>query len=211
MSEWFRRLAEVPDAEYAGSAGVDRSRLRWARMTPKRQPPVSIPGLPEYEDDEERYHWEYPDETFASQSPASRYWDQGAGLGEEPDEAVSQRLGEALELPGTLKDYHFILLSAAEELRHRARATPELLSTVEQMCQLDVRITASQPDLFSYIDGDGERQQYRVPALDILARLYRSEGAVHEWLAVEEQAAKLSQGDPDAVRELIAQLEAGLG
>jgi len=211
MRSWYGRLADVPGAGYPGSPDVDRGQLRWANIQPDIHEPVTLPGRELASDrDVDRYWWEYPDDYATSESPADRHW-SGAETSRMRADQVLRRLYEALELPGTLNDYHFIIMAAAGDLELKARADPALFTLVEELCKLDLRIVGVDPELFSYVDAQGERHQYRVPACDILARMYRSEGALREWLAVEEQAAQLSQGDPDRVRALIAELESDAG
>lgn len=210
MRSWYRRLADVPGVEYPGSPDVDRSKLRWTNLEPEVHERVRIPDLPLLDSDYDDYEWEYGDEA-SSQSPASRHWEEKGDASPSVASKVARALGEALELPGTLKDYHFVIMGAAAYLESIARTDPTVLTLVEEWCLLDLRVVCLDPTLFSYRAQDGEIRQYRVPACAILARLYRSEGALREWLAVEEQSETLTQGDPERVRSLIAELEGGVG
>jgi hypothetical protein len=207
---WYRTLRDVPGAGYAGASSVDRTRLRWGAVEARVGDPSSY--LPDDPADK-RLEWWYPGETFgSSDSPADRHW---AGGREDPShdspDGLERRLHEAFELPGTVTDYHFIVMAATTAMEAFARDDPALLSKVEEWCLLDLRITSDHPELFTWVDRDGETRPLRVPACDILARLYRQEGAVREWLEVEERSARLGQGDPDAVRQLLAELEADRG
>jgi hypothetical protein len=206
---WYRRLGDVPGMNFAGSPNVDRRQLRWAEMVPViREPLRDYPN----QRPEDRLSWDYAGEWSTSDSPADRHWRAGPDdPHRETPELLEQRLYEALELPGTVNDYHFIVMAAATSTESLARDDPILLTKVEEFCVLDLRITSGHPDVFIWTDQNGDPKPLVVPACDILARLYRHEGAVREWLEVEEQAARLSQGDPDSVRSLISELETDAG
>jgi hypothetical protein len=207
--KWYRRLADVPGLDFSGGPGVDRARLWWASLTPEIHAPLrDFPN----QRPEDRLWWTYPGGHSTTESPADRHWGSGPDdrHREEPAQ-LERRLYEAIELPGTISDYHFIVMAATSSMELLARDDPALLTQVEEFCLLDLRITGDHPELFTWTDKEGDTRHLRVTTCDILARLYRQEAAVAEWLEVEEQAARLSQGDPDAVRRLIAELEADAG
>jgi hypothetical protein len=132
----------------------------------------------------------------ASASPAKNH---GFLLASDPSastQLVLKRMYEALELPGEVTDYHFIIQSCIEELwkRHRRQQAPWLLEHLERLCWLDIRLVEAQSEAIAF-DHSGARRYFRVLAFEHLIRLYEREGFLHEALEVAQRAARFS---PDA-------------
>src|SRR5438128_2270202 len=99
---WFKRLADVPDVGYPGSPGIDRRTLLGHDDQPKLEVWSDLDGR-----QHEWLNWPLrgvPDGS-TSASPASEH---ARELEDDASaEGILRNLYEALELPGTLSDYHF--------------------------------------------------------------------------------------------------------
>lgn len=121
------------------------------------------------------------------------------------------RLWEALELPGTARDYHFAIQSTAGELWTRKRREPEVIEWFEFIAWLDLRLLQVFPgavrDEFA-----GERpiergEFYSVSAFGWLIDLYSREGLLGQAMQVAQLAERFGQGERH-VTELNERLEA---
>jgi hypothetical protein len=199
-SQWYERLAAVPGVDYAGHPNVDRRELPHHNTKP---------FIERFEFDgrtREALLWKLG-AGLTSQSPAAARLSSDAR-----DDTVAgrvRRLYEALELPGTVADYHFALLGTYEAMWAQRRRQPELLPELEQILLLDVRLVEAQADRIAS-DRQGERMMPRVPAFARLVSLYEREGFLHEALAIAKLAARFDQGSADEERleARLAQLEA---
>ncbi len=182
---WFRRLGDVPQVGYAGSPRVDRLRLPGHDATP----------------DPRFGSWPTPDGS-TSQSPAKGHFGYEEEKG-DPD-AILQRVLEAIELPGTPTDYHFILLPGIEALWRAARYNPELIEQIEALCLLDLRLVEAYPTIVEFETPRG-MTYVRIPAFDLLIRLYRENGFFEEARDIARRAHRFDNGgrEAEAVEEAV--------
>jgi hypothetical protein len=186
MAEWFPRLADIPNVNYAGSPGVNRKRLFGHNATP--QIAVST-----FEGKRRESVW-WPSRTGeTSASPVTQHVSESTQRTDEPSAVLLQQLREALELPGQPIDYHFAIQSCIEELWKwkRRRAEPALLAEIEQLCWLDIRLVEALPHIIAY-EHRGEQQYYSITAFHHLIELYEREGFVAEALGVARRAARFA-------------------
>lgn len=203
MEKWFRRLSEVPGVGYQGSPGVDRTRLRGHNAVPK----VSVSTW-----DGKRHEsltWTIGS-VSGSASPAQSHGFTPAPGTESPQKSM-QRMYEALELPGTLGDYHFIIQRCCGQLSDwRTRhSEPWVFAELEKLCWLDIHLVEAHPNTVASDRAEGPAY-YTVTAFSTLIRLYEQEGYLHEALDVAERAERFGSGGK-AVEELrakVANLEA---
>lgn len=198
MAEWFRHLASVPGLDYAGSPGVDRSKLPGHNAIPKV-------GVTEFEGKRDEYLMWPSRGGGTSASPAHQMaFDYPRG---KPARDILRHCYEAVELPGTASDYHFAIQSCIEGLWNCRRAEPMVLEHVERLCWLDIRLIELRPDVIT-LEDNGNDRYFAVLAFKHLGLLYQREGFLHEALDVAERAARFEQGDPESIRQRIAALEA---
>lgn len=203
MTEWFRRLADVPGVGYTGDAQVKRSTLPGHDTVPRLRVYTSFEGKRQ-----ESLFWPAPTgET--GQSPASLHV---GGVSSQrlvdPSGALLQSLHEVLELPSIASDYHFAIQRCVEELWKRRRQEPGLLSEVERLCWLDLRLVEARPETIAY-ERDGNVEFAGVLAFGHLIELYSREGFLNEALDVAERGARLNQNTPVMeLRERLARIEA---
>lgn len=196
MEKWFRRLAEVPGVAYEGSPGVDRTRLPGHDATPK---------VDRYDYDGERREymtWATKDGS-TSASPAKN-WETKPRRGETEAQTALRQLRETLELPGTLRDYHFAIQHCQDELRGDAREEIWALEEVERLCRLDIRLIEEYPETITNEYG-GDRNYFGVSAFHRLIDLYETEGFLREALEVARVGQKFEQCQ-GKVEELEARL-----
>ncbi len=216
MKRWFRRLAEAPGIEYKPDPSVDRTQL--TRHD-------AVPEIVRFELDGRRHEsLSWPFEAGGTgESPAQAWKTQPRG-GETQAQTTSRQLREALELPGTLSDYHFLIQSAHSELRRFARQEPWVLEEVERLCWLDIRLINQYPETITLdpitINDEelaklanerrGERNYVRVTAFHQLITMYEREGYLHEALEAAKVGQKFEQctGKVEEIEELIRQVEA---
>lgn len=195
MTEWFRRLAEVPGLEYRGDPHVRRAKLVDHNAEPQR----IISTIDE--EQHELLMWATGDGT-TSMSPAARH----AGLfrsdlpGQSIDEQL-QRLAEVLELPGTLLDYHFAIQQCVEALWKLRRQNLGILPHIERLCCLDIALIRAQASTISF-ERQGEKEFFRVHAFSHLMDLYAQNGLLLEALALAQEAARFGQDVDGAVSDL---------
>lgn len=186
---WFRRLADVPGVGYAGSPGVDRTRLPGHDAVPE----VEHGGL----------FWN--DRT--SESPAAEY-----GYSEEVRgfnaKQMARHIRETVELPGTPDDYHFALQGAVTDLWRLRSETPEALDDLEEFALLDLRLIEAAPWCVQWPDEEGNASFVSLPGVDRLIVLFEREGAHREALAVAERLAKFDNTNRlERIRERVAVLD----
>lgn len=187
-TNWFRRLAEVPGVSYSGHAEVDRRKLPGHDL----QPEVFTFGS--HERQQNSLLWE-TQEGSSSQSPASR-WGLRGDLRRAATVSVLRIAYEALELPGTISDYHFVLLLAVEALWGRRRQDPDTLADLERLCLLDISLVEAHPEILR-IDGGDETSSIRVPAFQYLTLLYERDGFLGDALAIARRGSSLGQTGSD--------------
>jgi hypothetical protein len=182
---WFRRLGDIPDFVYRPQVAVDCDRLRGRKFQPTPDSgPWNRDGL----------SWPSLDDpnTPGSRAPAEQH------LGEVHDtripvETVIRRLSEALELPGTARDYHEILARVAGSFWHkRRRPQSGALLALERFALLDVQLFRLLPEV---LQEDLARTPPLPPSsLLSLNELYRSEGFLQEALAAGREAERYTEG-----------------
>lgn len=187
MEKWYPRLAEVPKLGYEGSPGVDRTRLPGFDLKPRVQ---------RYEWDgkiRESLSWPMKDGS-TSAAPATQL--ESTPLpGETPARTALRHCREALELPGTLSNYHFIIQGAHEAMWKYRRREPWVVEEAERLCWLDLRLIQAHPEAITYEGfSKGEGPDYpRVLAFYRLISLYEAEGYLREALDVAKLAVRFDQ------------------
>jgi hypothetical protein len=206
--EWFRRLGDVPGLDYETPAGIDRSEIPGHNAEPEVHRVELLGG-----EVHESLSWprtvEPPpgeEQTSASFAPVSAYLQAFYATERQPANRLIRCVQEALELPGRGSDYHFALQQAIPELRSRMLETPEVLSHIERLAWLDIKLALAYPQAVSSdVPGDNFRY-YGMAAFDTLANLYSGEGFLNEALEVARVAQQFEQGDSRAasLRERLA-------
>lgn len=194
-AEWFRRLGDIPGLEYSPPLAVDRTRL------PRHD---SEPEIRRVElDDQVREYLSWGTKPIDGEpggepawtsltSPAIEHLKEALGdawPGGDlcPTETVLKRLYEALELPGTVEDYHGALTQVRYVLQMRKLAEPAVLDALESLAWLDVRLVLGHPAAFTYEDPEpGHAGFLGIAGFNDLIRLYRGEGFLREALQVAE-------------------------
>lgn len=197
VEEWFERMAAIPGVRFAGSPGVVRERLPEARVRP-----------------DETYRspmWPTP-EGSTSATPASRHVSfeaRGADL--------IARVWEALELPGSAMDYHFVLQGAVDRLWSSRRLDPGGLTLLEVFALLDLELMEATPQAVSFDTADSQTSFVHVTSVPRLVSLLEREGAVTDALHLARRLARFQQGEDTVARlsakvgALLAEADAGGG
>lgn len=189
MPLWYRRLADIPGVGYAGSPGINRNRLSEHDAIPDVHR-YTFEGAPS-----ESLSWKiHNGETSAS--PANRH-QASLRRGETPLQMKLRHMREAIELPGTIADYHFIIQQAIDELWHNRRQEPWILEEFEQLCWLDIRLVTRSLKEFQREDGS----LLVIYAIRYLQTLFEQEGYIREALDLAEFAITLG-ADVDIARQL---------
>ncbi|GAA4145662.1 hypothetical protein GCM10022285_50820 [Streptomyces tunisiensis] len=110
------------------------------------------------------------------------------------------RVWEALELPGSAMDYHFVLQNAVERLWSTRRAHPAALELLEVFALLNLELMEAAPEAVSFEDMEAGKF-VRVTSVPRLIGLLEREGAFVEALAVARRLVRFGQGE-DAVARL---------
>lgn len=187
MEKWYPRLAEVPKLGYEGSAGVDRTRLPGFNLKPRIQ----------------RHEWDgkvheslmWPMKDGSTSAAPATQLESTPLPGETPARTALRHCHEALELPGTLSNYHFIIQGAHETIWKYRRREPWVVEEAERLCWLDLRLVQVHPEAITFDDFvRGEGPNYpRVLAFYRLISLYEAEGYLRDALAVAEIAVRFNQ------------------
>lgn len=117
-----------------------------------------------------------------SQSPASAY----SSTESKNPSRVIQRCYEALELPGTSSDYHFVVLGALASAWSERRRQPDLYEEVEKLALLDIQIIERGPS----DDPEMDLRTVSQPAFDRLVELYRGEGYLEDAIIIADRASR---------------------
>jgi hypothetical protein len=198
--EWYDRLASVPGVGFEGHPDVDRRAL----------PQYNVkPTVNTFEFDGKTHRslsWKTRDGS-TSQSPAAAW--ASSDLDSLEGDQVIRRMYQAVELPGTVSDYHFAMLGTYQLLWARRNREPELLPELERIMLLDISLVEAQSASIAF-EVQGETTMPSVPAFHHLVSLYEREGFFHEALDIAKRAVKAGQSSADEERliEQIAQLEA---
>ncbi len=198
---WYERLGNVPGVAYEGHPDVDRRKL------PQHDAKPSMESFVFDGRTQRSLSWK-THEGSNSRSPAAG-WAGGDDPRNTSAAQLLRRLYEAIELPGTISDYHFAMLGAYQELWSRRRREPEILPELEKILLLDIALVEAHPKSITF-DTQGEKFVPRVPAFEYLVALYEREGFLHEALEIAKRAVKAGQGSSDEERlsERIAVLDA---
>jgi hypothetical protein len=184
---WYPRLGDVPGVNFTGSPGIDRSKLRDA----KKRPTKTSYGL----------DWETRDgSTSASPVHEHTYSDQ-----EVSTKTLVKRTWEALELPGVVSDWHFLLMNTVRTLWNQRAAEPQFLADCEAFCRLDLQIITSHPHLFALDKRDDGPEYLSLPTIPILVKLLRACDDLDEALAVARTGVRFN---PETLDRPIAEIEA---
>ena len=187
MEKWYSRLAEVPKLGYEGSPGVDRTRLPGFNLKPRI----------------ERYEWDgmiheslsWPLKNGSTSAAPATQLESSPLPGETPARTSLRHCHEALELPGTLSNYHFIIQGAHESIWKYRRREPWVVEEAERLCWLDLRLIQAYPEAITFDEfNKGEETNYpRVLAFYRLINLYETEGYLQEALDVAKLAVRFNQ------------------
>src|SRR5207245_3306124 len=89
--------------------------------------------------------WDMGNGGSTSQSPAAAWGNFGPM--DIPWPAVLRRLFEALELPGSVSDYHTAIWRTFDALWDRRRQDPDILPELERLCLLDLKLMELLPEM----------------------------------------------------------------
>jgi hypothetical protein len=138
-----------------------------------------------------------------SATPASRHVPFDAHGAE-----LVTRVWEALELPGSAMNYHFVLQGAVDRLWSVRRADPAGLELLEVFALLDLELMEAAPQAVSFDDAaDAPATFVRVTSVPRLIGLLEREGAFTEALELARRLARFGQGE-DVVARLSEKAEA---
>ncbi len=179
MKSWFDRLASIPGMAFSGSPGVVRRELPGAGVRPDESY-----GTP---------MWPTP-QGSTSATPASQHVPS-----EARGEDLVARVWEALELPGSAMDYHFVLQGAVDRLWSTRGSYPAALELLEVFALLDLELMEAAPQAVSFDETDPV-SFVRVTSVPRLVGLLEREGAFTEALAVAKRLTRFGQGEDAVVR-----------
>jgi hypothetical protein len=187
MNKWYPRLADVPKLGYEGSPGVDRTRLPGFDLKPRL----------------ERYEWDgkireslsWPMKNGSTSAAPATQLQSSPLPGETPARTALRHCHEALELPGTLSNYHFIIQGAHEVIWKHRRRELWVIEETERLCWLDLRLIQAHPEAVTFHEySKGEGTNYpHVLAFHRLISLYETEGYLREAQEVAELAVRFNQ------------------
>lgn len=201
MIEWFRRLAEVPGVDYSGDRKVRRSTLAGHNAVPRV---VSH----SFEGERREYLMWRTQDGDTSSSPAFHYG--MASSSTMPDKSspdLLRHLSEVLELPGVTSDYHFAIQRCIDEFWKRRRQEPNILSEIERLSWLDIKLIEARPSTITY-ERDGKTEFARVIAFGYLIQLYERNGYLFEALEVAHRAERFgAESAVERLRDRLAQVD----
>lgn len=190
--KWLPRFAEIPGIKYDPPQGLNFNNL------PGRG---KVPEISFYEFDGKRRKsimWKYGDVTSGA-SPA-RDWETKPLPNESEAATLLRQVYETLELPGTLSDYHFALQRTHDGLNKFIGKETWVLSEIEKLCWLNIRLLEKYPETISYENDDGVHYA-RALAFNRLINLYEKEGYLRDALEVAKIAVRFDYGS-DVVDDL---------
>jgi hypothetical protein len=177
-TSWFPRFADIPGVSWTTPPGIDRRQIRGHDLVPETS-----------DWDTDRVYWPSMDrgeeDSSTTATPAQQYVG-GDWSGSKTVDAVVRSMAEALELPGTPSDYHFIIAGAQERLWKLRQTEPAALNEVEGLCWLDIELVRARPEIIAPYNED--EPTLHMAVLDVLYRLYLREG----YLAEAEQVATIA-------------------
>lgn len=181
MKKWYSRLADVPGIEYSGSPEVDRASLPEHDAKPELRIQI-LEGKRS-----ESLWWE-----STTASPAAR-WQTTPLPSETTAQTIVRRCHEALELPGTLTDYHFIIQRAHEELWKHRHHEPWTVAETERLCWLHVRLVRACGGAIISPENNEGVEHPPVVAFQRLVEMYEQDGYLREALVVARLAIRFNQ------------------
>jgi len=216
MEKWFRRLAEAPGIEYKPDPAIDRLQLPGHDAVPK---------INRYEFDGRRHEsLSWPTEGGSTGTSPAQAWKTQPRKDETEAQITLRQLQEALELPGTLSNYHFAIQGCHDALRRLASAEPWVLEEVERLCWLDIRLIRQYPKTITLepittaheelakvaAERRGERKFFSVSAFYQLISMYEREGYLREALEVAKIGRVFEQcpGKVEEIQDRINRVEA---
>jgi hypothetical protein len=145
----------------------------------------------------------------SSVSPAQA-WATTPRPGKSAARPALRQLHEALDLPGTLSDYHVRLQGCCSVLWRARLDEPEVLSDLEHYCLLDLQVIETSPAILAPDTLGGP--PLHVTTCDHLITLFEHEGMLREALAIAERGQRLHQDTltraVERVQARVAQLDA---
>lgn len=187
----YTRLADMQELSYKTPPGIDRRTLPNHNLRPNIST-YSFDGKPRVS-----VMWDMGNGGSTSQSPAAAWGNFGSMDIPWPD--VLRRLFEALELPGSVSDYHTAIWRTFDALWDRRRQDPDILPELERLCLLDLKLMEFLPEM-ARVSPDHMPQMVHVPATRHLIRLYEREGFVAEALEIARRGVALGQEPAEAQR-----------
>lgn len=188
----YTRLADFEALGYQTPPGIDRRTLPKHDLRPNVSTYSSFDGKPRVS-----VMWDAGNGVSTSQSPAAAWGNFGPMDIPWPD--VLRRLFEALELPGSISDYHIAIRRTYDALWDRRRQDPEVLPELERLCLLDLRLMEIVPELARHSD-DYMPHVANVPSIRHLIRLYEREGFIAEAIDIARRGVALGQEPAEAQR-----------
>jgi hypothetical protein len=185
---WFIRMASIPGVGFDGSPGVDRDVLPGAHDRPER----SFGGSP---------MWPALGGS-TSATPANRHVSPDVKGAE-----LVRQTWEALELPGSARDYHCVLQYAVNTLWAARRMEPAVLEPLEVFALLDLSLVEVVPQAASFRGPSTQESFLPIASADRLVLLLEQEGALAEALGIARRLARFGQGG-DAVARLSEKIAA---
>ncbi|MER6575876.1 hypothetical protein [Nonomuraea sp. NPDC001023] len=171
-------MAEVSGVGFAGSPGVDRSRLPETHVRPIKA-------------DNGYIYWPTPS-GHTSASPAhARASAEMRGM-DIP--SLVRWVWEGLEIPGTISDYHFLLQSAIGRLWSARASDPGGLQFLEIFADLDLRLIEAAPRPFLIDENDATKGYFHFSGVATWVSLLRTEGALREALAINRRLRRFDDG-----------------
>ena len=187
----YTRLADMQALGYKTPPGIDRRTLPNHNLRPNIST-YSFDGKPRVS-----VMWDMGNGGSTSQSPAAAWGNFGSMDIPWPD--VLRRLFEALELPGSVSDYHIAIWRTFDALWDRRRQDPDILPELERLCLLDLKLMEFLPEM-ARVSPDHMPQMVHVPATRHLIRLYEREGFLAEAIEIARRGVALGQDPAEAQR-----------
>jgi hypothetical protein len=193
MSEtlWFSRFGDIPNIEYATPPDVRPPSLPARELKP-------VIHTHDWDGSPSESLWWEDGEGSTGASPAARWRSTGRDSRQEPLAHIRRRTYEALELPGTPSDYHFLLQGGYRSLLDRGRRDPQILAVVEHLCLLDIALAENVPTALTL--GRDDVSPLPVLGFGILIELYERNGFLHDALVIARRAAATGRENEAANR-----------
>jgi hypothetical protein len=200
MIKWFRSFSEIPGIGYEGNSALYRPQLPEHATLPKSGSYDIAGMLRDY------LSWPMLLGTGTTSASPVMQWKTQPRSGESPAQTRLRQLYETLELPGELLDYHFAIQGCCSELWRLRREEPWVLTDIERLCWLDIRLIEAYPAI---TQAKNERGFLVITTIQHLIALYEQEGYLYEALEVAEIAAQFNQqlSALERIKSRIATLE----